>query len=66
MAESRGRDNWAHTSAVLAMIFNMHRDPKTARARSAMDFDPYAQAKQKSETSMADLRGAFEKGNVKP
>ena len=70
MAESRGRDNWAHTSAVLALIANVNRDPKKGRVFKPADFDPYAQAKRKSEaiqvTSMADLRGAFEKGMVKP
>jgi len=41
MAEARGRDNWAHTSAVLAMIANVNRDPKKTPAFQPADFDPY-------------------------
>ena len=41
MAEARGRENWAHTSAILALIANVHRDPKKTRAFRPSDFDPY-------------------------
>ena len=42
MAESRGRDSWAHTSSVLAMIANVNRDPKKGRVFRPDDFNPYA------------------------
>jgi len=43
MAEARGRDAWAHTSTLLAMIANVNRDPKKGRAFKPADFDPHAQ-----------------------
>jgi hypothetical protein len=43
MAEGRRRDAWQHTSALLAMLFNAHRDPKKSQPRKPTDFDPYFQ-----------------------
>ena len=42
MAEAKAKDNWAHTSAMLAMTANVNRDPKKDRAFKPADFDPYA------------------------
>ena len=42
MAEARAKDNWAHTSAVLALTANTHRDPKKSRPFRPDDFNPYA------------------------
>ena len=42
MAEARGREAWAHTSAILALIANVNRDPKRTRPFKPSDFDPYA------------------------
>lgn len=70
MAEARGRDNWAHTSAVLALVANVNRDPKKTRAYRPADFDPYAQHDRRLRTvadkeSLVILREALEgrKGN---
>ncbi|MCZ2341695.1 MAG: hypothetical protein LC104_07850 [Bacteroidales bacterium] len=41
MAESAGRERWTHTSAVLALLANVHRDPKKGRAFTTADFHPY-------------------------
>jgi hypothetical protein len=41
MAETKARDRWAHTSCVLAMIANAHRDPKKTRAYRPSDFSPF-------------------------
>jgi hypothetical protein len=41
MAEARGRDNWAHTSALLALIANVNRDPRKTPAASPADFNPF-------------------------
>jgi len=43
MAEARTRDNWAHTSAMLAMIANAHRDPKKTKPFMPADFNPMEQ-----------------------
>jgi len=66
MAEARGRDNWAHTSAILALIANVNRDPKKGRPFKAADFDPYAAFDKKhgqgaaiEVTDMAVLKNTF-------
>jgi hypothetical protein len=41
MAQARSRDNWAHTSAVLAMLANCNRARGPAFAPA--DFDPHKQ-----------------------
>lgn len=41
MAEARGRDQWAHTSTVLALVANVNRDAKKSRAFKPGDFNPY-------------------------
>ena len=43
MAEGRARDAWYHTSVVLAMLANTHRDPKKGKAFEPDDFNPYSQ-----------------------
>jgi hypothetical protein len=53
MADSRGKDNWNHTSSVLAMLFNINRDPKKQRAISPDVFNPYVTRKPKKDTRMA-------------
>ena len=40
MAEARIRQEWNHTSAVLAMLANCHRDPKKSRTFRPADFHP--------------------------
>jgi hypothetical protein len=42
MAEARGRDEWARTSALMALIANVNRDPRKSRPFKPSDFDPYA------------------------
>jgi len=63
MAEARGRESWAHTSALLALIANVNRDPKKTRAYRPSDFDPYsARAKREGAieaTDMGVLKDAF-------
>ena len=46
MAESHSRQQWAHTSALLAMLANVNRDPKKTRAFKPADFDPHRRAKR--------------------
>ena len=41
MSDARGRDNWSHTSTLLAMIANVNRDPKKTSPFKPSDFDPY-------------------------
>ena len=66
MGEARCRDAWARTSAVLAMIANVNRDPKRTRVFKPSDFDPFEAAKGgKADFRTRDLsilRRVFVKG----
>ena len=53
MAEGRQRDSWSHTSAVLALVANTHRDPRRRSAFRPQDFDPFA---EKTPPPKADVR----------
>lgn len=46
MAEANSRERWAHTSAVLALVANAHRDPKKGRAFTPADFNPHFRNKE--------------------
>jgi len=70
MAEGRGRDNWAHSSVLLALIVNVNRDPKKTRAFKPADFDPYADKYSKrgvvvNKDNISVLRNAFVGGAQK-
>jgi len=70
MAEARGRDNWAHTSAILALVANVNRDPRKTRAYRPADFDPYSAGEKPDQaievTDMAVLKDAFTNRERKP
>lgn len=44
MAEGRIGESWNHTSVLLAMLANIHRDPKKGRALRPADFHPMHKA----------------------
>ncbi len=48
MADGRAREAWNHTSALLAMLANVHRDRKKRPLQPA-DFHPYTRAKAKGQ-----------------
>jgi hypothetical protein len=41
MGEARSEQAWAHTSSVLALLANLHRDSKKTRAFKPADFNPH-------------------------
>lgn len=41
MAEGRSRENWQHTSAILALLYNCNRDPKKTKPAKPSDFNPF-------------------------
>jgi hypothetical protein len=47
MVEGRQRDNWSHTSVLLALTANVNRDPKR-RAFQPNDFNPFAKRRKTS------------------
>jgi len=48
MAEARQRVQWDTTSALLAMTFNVNRDPKKSRPAKPADFHPLVKRHPKS------------------
>ena len=54
MAEGRSRQRWAHTSALLAMLANVHRDPAKPRAKPS-DFNPHAAEDRRRQPSIAKV-----------
>ena len=65
MAEGLGRERWAHTSLLCALIANANRDPKRHRPFKPTDFDPYAKQDRRlrvaaDKQSLAILREALE------
>lgn len=68
MGEARGREAWAHTSAVMTLIANVNRDPKKTRPFKPSDFDPYSARDRRDAaievTDMDVLKNAFLPGMV--
>lgn len=50
MAEGLGRERWAHTSLLCALVANANRDPKRSRPVKPEDFDPYARQDRRERT----------------
>jgi len=56
MADARRRDEWQHTSAVLAMLANVHRNPKKRpRPFTPAEFHPLIEP-QKAPAAKAGIR----------
>jgi hypothetical protein len=56
MARARLGAEWAQTSAILALLANVHRDPKKKRTPyKPSDFDPFAVA-DKSSSQQVTLK----------
>ena len=53
MAEGLGRERWAHTSLLCALVANATRDPTRTRPFKPSDFDPYAR-QDRRERVMVD------------
>jgi len=62
MAEGRAKDEWARTSALMALLANCHRDPKRTRALKPSDFDPFAKRSAPIPVDMASLKAVFLEG----
>lgn len=63
MADARGRESWAHTSAILALIANVNRNPKKTRPYKPSDFDPHTTRDKRDDaielTDLSVLKEAF-------
>ena len=56
MAEARSEHNWAHTSALLALIANVNRDPKKSKAYKPADFNPFSERVRQAARVKTDIR----------
>jgi hypothetical protein len=52
MAEAKSRQAWNHTSAILAMLANVHRDAKKTRAYRPADFHPHRRMEKPTITKV--------------
>ena len=50
MGEARSQVLWNHTSSVLAMLANIHRDTKRAKVYHPTDFNPHAKKRIQPRT----------------
>ncbi len=57
MSKARKKDEWTRTSASLAMLHNINRDPKKCEARTPDYFNPFAE--RKTEKRVVDSKLAF-------
>jgi hypothetical protein len=48
MTQARQEDNWNHTAAAMALLANVHRDPKRGRAFKPADFHPAMTKREKT------------------
>ena len=63
MAGARSEALWSHTSALLAMIFNAHRDPKKTKPARPDDWNPHA--RKRSVSMPGDIK-LLKQAFVKP
>lgn len=63
MADARRRDGWQHTSALLAMLANVHRNPKKKpQPFTPAEFNPLADERKKpvkAKTGVRTLKTIF-------
>lgn len=62
MSGGRSKALWSHTSAVLAMLANVNRDPKKGKAFTSADFNPHARKQEaRVRANMSVLKDVFVK-----
>ena len=55
MAEANLQQEWAHTSSLMALIANAHRDPKKHGPFKPHDFDPTRSGKREPVIEQVDV-----------
>jgi hypothetical protein len=66
MAKTRNEALWAHTSEILALLFNIHRDPKKTKSKTADDFNPTLSkpAEPPKKYKMSEVKHLIENGTL--
>lgn len=70
MSEARCRQQWQHTSSLMALLVNINRDPKKGKTAKPADFNPYevrtAKDDRVARVSILKLKGMFSKKKPGP
>jgi len=61
MAESKQKEAWSHTSSIMALTANCHRDPKKTRRFRPDDFNPFAARRRQGIPLTADNVGLLKR-----
>jgi len=64
MLDGRQRHDWSIASAVMAVMANIHRDPKRSRRFSSSDFDPFCKRTRPVKVDVSVLKDVFIDGRV--
>jgi hypothetical protein len=62
MLDGKQRHDWSIASAVMALMANIHRDPKRSRRITPSDFDPFAKrspAQRHAKVDVSVLKDVF-------
>ncbi len=55
MADGAMRERWSHTSSLMALFANLHRDPRKGKRFTPQDFDPFSRGQRKPPAIPADI-----------
>ncbi len=66
MLDGRQRHDWSIASAVMALVANIHRDPKRSRRLNPSDFDPFAKRHRPIPVGVSVLKDVFIDGKMPP
>lgn len=64
MLDGRQRHDWSIASAVMALVANIHRDPKRSRRLNPSDFDPFAKRQRPIKVAVSVLKDVFIDGKM--
>lgn len=55
MTEAREASEWERASWLMALTFNLHRNPKKSQAKKPRDFNPTAASKKEKAGTVSEL-----------
>lgn len=64
MLDGKQRHDWSIASAVMALVANIHRDPKRSRRLNPSDFDPFAKRQRSIKVGVSVLKDVFIDGKM--
>lgn len=64
MSDARQRHDWSIASTLMAVLANIHRDPKRSRSLKPDDFDPFAQKRSVPKVPITVLKDVFINGQM--